>query len=304
MSVSSFKYLFKLSFFFILSFLFLFLFGCSASSTTLWQQEVKRGLPQGFRPMELQASSYRLAALLKGTTGNDLVVYLEGDGRAIRQGRPTLDPTPNIPQSYRLALQDTAPLILYLARLGQYIPKYAGKYYQAFWSNKRLAPEMVMATSKAIDGIKERTGASRLHLVGYSGGGGLALLLAIWRTDVVSLVTVAGLLDTDWWVENGGYRPLSGSLNPAWEALKLENLPQVHFYGEKDNIIPPQMSEHFFRGANYKNFKRVGLDSDHYRAWTSLWPTLLSVYVWPLRYQSGFRDFAELSPEINFSPRP
>jgi pimeloyl-ACP methyl ester carboxylesterase len=137
-----------------------------------------------------------------------------------------------------------------------------------------LAPEAVEAASQAIDFVKNRVGAEKLHLVGYSGGGGLAALLAERRADVVTLVTVAGLLDTDWWVANGGWLPLASSLNPALQAASLIALPQIHFFGREDQVVTPDMARRFARLADFKNLSLVGLDTDHYR-WTKLWPTLL-----------------------------
>jgi pimeloyl-ACP methyl ester carboxylesterase len=233
--------------------------------------------------LDLPASPFRLAGLLKGESGPDLVVYIEGDGRAVVHGRPSPDPTPRLAQSYELALQDPAPVVLYLARVGQFMPAYAQPQYRRYWSEARLAPEAVEAASRAIDEVKRRVGASRIHLTGYSGGGGLAVLLAERRADVASLVTVAGLLDIDWWVANGGWLPLSGSLNPASQVAVLAALPQIHFYGREDKVVTPGMAQRFARLAEFKNLSLVGLDTDHYSGWTKLWRNLVTSQVVPLR---------------------
>jgi hypothetical protein len=259
---------------------------CAQSSARLWEKEVRRGWSGGFRPLDIPAPPFRLAGLLKGDSGTDLVVYLEGDGRAVVRGRPSADPTPSLAQSFELAMADPAPLVLYLARVGQFMPAYTGPRYQAYWSSGRLAPEAVQAASLAIDDVKGRTGALRVHLVGFSGGGGLAVLLAAQRPDVASLVTVAGLLDIDWWVRNSGWQPLSGSLNPATYANQVANVPQIHFYGTSDRIIPPLMSLRFAGMAQFSDFNRFSLDNDHYSGWTKSWPKLLNERVIPLRQKS------------------
>jgi poly(3-hydroxybutyrate) depolymerase len=182
-----------------------------------------------------------------------------------------------------------APAVLYLARIGQYQPSQTGREFQPYWSDKRLAEEAVDAASLAIDEAKRRLGAGRIHLLGYSGGGGLAMLLAQRRTDVASLVTIAGLLDTQWWVLEKNYHPLTGSLNPADQAVRLTNLSQVHFYGSDDPIIPGGMSSHFQTLAPFTNFRRVEVRTNHWKNWAEWWPELLKNYVLPNRTQADLR---------------
>lgn len=254
-----------------------------------WTNLANRGAGYEFKPADFNVSPFSLSGLLKGAPGasSDLVVYLEGDGRGVVRGRVTQDPTPSRAMGFELARSDPAPAILYLARIGQFQPSQTGQKYQAYWSNKRLAEEAVRAASQAIDEAKARLGARRIHLIGYSGGGGLAILLAEQRSDVASLTTVAGLLDTYWWVREKNFQPLTGSLNPADQAGRLANLPQVHFYGRDDSIIPPEMSAHFQTLAPFTDFQRVGLDTNHWRAWPDLWPGLLQKYLLPARSKAG-----------------
>ncbi|MDR3152718.1 MAG: serine hydrolase family protein [Deltaproteobacteria bacterium] len=261
--------------------------GCAASSLDLWQGAVVKSGPRGFVPVDFPAGNYHLAGLLKSEGGHELVAYIEGDGRAIVNGRPSSDPTPRTPQALDLALQDPAPNVLYLARIGQYMPAYATEANRPLWSDRRLSPEAVAAASEALDQAKKRTGALFLHLVGYSGGGGLAVLLAERRGDVVSLVTVAGLLDTEWWVATRGYRPLIGSLNPADSLTGILNVPQLHFYGTDDKVIPPEMSRVFASKGAFTRLARLPVQSDHYKAWTAAWRELLEKYVLPLRQGAG-----------------
>ncbi|MDR2455060.1 MAG: alpha/beta hydrolase, partial [Deltaproteobacteria bacterium] len=256
----------------LLSLILALLCSCAQGSGALWNREVGRGLAMGFRPCDLPAPPFRLAGLIKGDKGEDLVVYIEGDGRAVIRGKPSADPTPRLAQSWELARLDPSPLVLYLARIGQFMPAFSGARFQYYWTTGRLAPEVVAGASAAIDEIKRRVGAKRLHLVGFSGGGGLAVLLAGARTDVASLVTVAGLLDTDWWVKDNGWLPLTGSLNPAGAAGLLASIPQIHYYGLSDKVIVPAMSARFAAMAPFASLKRVGLELDHYSGWTDNWP--------------------------------
>ena len=262
--------------------------GCASSSVEAWTSLSDRGAGLGFKPTSFQVPPFTLSGLIKGTPGAspDLVVYLEGDGRGVVRGRVTQDPTPSRAMGFELARSDSAPAVLYLARVGQFQPSQTGQKYQSYWANKRLSEESVSAASRAIDEAKNRLGAQRIHLIGYSGGGGLAILLAERRADVASLITVAGLLDTHWWVREKNYQPLEGSLNPADQVAAIAGVPQIHFYGLDDAIIPPQMSAHFQTLAPFHSFKRVEIDTNHWKAWPELWPGLMRQYVEPLRHQA------------------
>jgi pimeloyl-ACP methyl ester carboxylesterase len=182
-----------------------------------------------------------------------------------------------------LAIQDPAPRVLYLARIGQFMPAYATPSNKVFWSSGRLAPQAVAAADEAINQAKLKAGASVVHLVGFSGGGGLAVLLAESRDDVRTLVTVAGLLDTEWWVRTRNFKPMQQSLNPADRAASIRQVPQVHFYGTEDNVIPPEMSRVFAARAHFVKLSRVGVPSAHDRGWAERWKALLEEYILPLR---------------------
>jgi len=265
--------------------------GCAAPGGQAWINLSQRARDSGFKPVSFHTRPFLLAGLLKGQAGSDtLVVYLEGDGRGVVRGRVTQDPTPGQPLGYELAEADPAPAVLYLARIGQYQPTQTGQEFQPYWSDKRLAEEAVAAASQAIDEAKITLKARQVHLIGYSGGGGLAMLLAQRRTDVASLVTVAGLLDTQWWVREKNYHPLTGSLNPADQAAGLTNLPQVHLYGAFDPIIPGAMSSHFQSLAPFTNFQRVEVQTNHWKNWAEWWPDLLKRHILPLRALPGARQ--------------
>lgn len=271
--------------FLIILLMFSFIIGCSSKTQEAWTGLIERGIAYDFEPVNFEVPPFSLAGLLKyrSSSSTDLVVYLEGDGRGVVRGLISQDPTPSKAMGFELAKSDPGDSVLYLARVGQFQPSQTGKKYQEYWSNKRLSAESVWAASQAIDQTKAQVGAQRIHLVGYSGGGGLAILLAEQRPDVASLVTVAGLLDTNWWVKEKNFQPLTGSLNPADQAIRIKNIPQVHFYGSDDSIIPPYMSAHFQTLAPFTNFKRVEVDTNHWRVWPEVWPKLLSQHALAIR---------------------
>jgi len=192
-----------------------------------------------------------------------------------------------------LAVSDPAPQLLYLARIGQFNNANVGAKYKKYWGNARFSPEAVLAASQAIDQTKSLTKAEKVHLVGFSGGGGLAAILAEQRKDVASLITVAGLLDTEWWAieylqhlsANGANysHAFSLSINPADQAESIAALPQVHFSGSNDTNIPPQMVSQFQKKIPFTHFQHIILPYPHNQGWTESWPRQLELHVLPLR---------------------
>lgn len=208
-----------------------------------------------------------------------LAVYLEGDGRAwLGRYRLAPDPSPRNPMALRLAVQHRADPVVYLARPCQFTVAATSRGCRPeYWAGRRYAPEVVAAVDEAIDQALALTGARRLLLVGYSGGGAIASLVAAGRDDVDRVVTVAGTLDHEAWTEFHGVSPLRGSLNPA--ATKgLRDVPQIHFVGADDDVVPPLVARSYLarlgRGANARLIVVPGYT--HRCCWVENWPELLS----------------------------
>jgi len=92
--------------------------------------------------------------------------------------------------------------------------------------------------NEAVEHLKIKAKATKIHLVGYSGGGAIAVLIAARRKDVLTLRTIAGDLDPPSLAEYHHTTPLQGSLNPTMAIPKILNLPQQHFSGGKDKTVP------------------------------------------------------------------
>lgn len=230
----------------------------------------------GWMAHDIAGERFTLRAYMpaRPTPADNLVIYLEGDGMAwVSSSQPATDPTPRDPLALRLALAHPGGNAVYLARPCQFI--HSADCRQFYWTNGRFAPELVSSTSQAIDRLKERFAARHLTLVGYSGGGAIAALVAAGRDDVAQLVTVAGNLDHRSWTSLHRITPLDGSLNPADRAGALAGIPQRHFVGGEDRIIPPQLARAFVRtGAAPESVIQVIDGFDHHCCWANRWPEL------------------------------
>ena len=208
-----------------------------------------------------------------------LAVYIEGDGLAWEhRTRPSSDPTPIDPVGLKLALQDRSRYRLYLARPCQYLPPAElARCNPVYWQGRRLAPEVIAALDAALAQQPAHTSARDIALFGWSGGGAAAALLAARRHDVVRLVTIAADLDLARWTRLKGVDPLEGSLDPADQAAALQAIPQLHFVGLDDDIVPPAVLDGFL--AHMPDRSRVTVvrvpDFSHHCCWARDWPVLL-----------------------------
>jgi hypothetical protein len=211
-----------------------------------------------------------------------LAIYIEGDGFAwITSSQPSDDPTPRDPIGLRLAMRHAPGTSLYLARPCQYVEdRDARGCTKSYWTDRRFAPEVISATDQAIDAMKARFGAHRLVLIGYSGGGAVAALVAARRKDVMQLVTIAGNLDQAAWTRLNRIRPLEGSLNPADAWRDLQTMPQLHFVGARDDnvsvAVTASYAGRFPPGAPLRI--QVVSEADHSCCWVEHWPALLDAH--------------------------
>lgn len=228
----------------------------------------------------ISAGSFELFAYHPPVIGPQerLTIYIEGDGFAwATNSQPSTDPTPINPVALTLALAHPDGSAAYLARPCQYTMPQGGSCTQRYWTNARFAPDVVEAMNSAISTLKDTFGASELVLVGYSGGAAIAALVAARRDDVVGLITVAGNLDHHTWTTHHRLAPLSGSLNPTDFAHRIGAIPQIHFIGERDHIIPPSLAMQWpeaFSGSGGENI-RIQPSFDHICCWEQDWSKLM-----------------------------
>lgn len=260
--------------------------GCAAPSpearsanAMAWASE------QGWRSIVLPGQAFDIQAFVPGRLqgAQRLTVYIEGDGLAwLDRHTPSFAPTPVDPLGFRLAVADASAGAVYIARPCQYTHGLLFKgCHQKYWGTHRFAPEVIGAKDDAVEQLRGLYGASELVLVGYSGGAAVAALLAARRSDVVTLVTVAGTLDIELWTQKQRVSPLHGSLNPKDVSSHLASVPQWHFVGQKDDVVPGSVLTSFLSGASRQDRRGTRLpvvqvmpDFDHQCCWVQAWPEL------------------------------
>lgn len=207
-------------------------------------------------------------------------IYIEGDGLAwLSRSEPSLDPTPREATGLALAAVDPASNVAYLARPCQFTPMALNPACTvSWWTGRRFAPEVVESMNAAISRIAARAPGQRLNLIGFSGGGAIAVLVAARRDDIASLRTVAGNLDDEYINRTHHVSAMPDSLNPVDYAARVATIPQIHFDSDADPIVTPEVAHRFASAAgghcvNVRTFQGIAHDGD----WASHWREMLFI---------------------------
>ena len=202
----------------------------------------------------------------------------EGNG-PWRTQTDALDPTPKNPVSLKLASEDGSPNVIYLGQPCQYMKAFEGTQCdKKYWTTHNFSPEVLDAYNSAIDEIKRRYRIPEFHIIGHDTGGTIASLIAAERGDILSLRTVAGVLDTETYAKIQGFTPSDDSANPADLAEKLQYVPQRHFIGRDDLEVTSAVHHKYALKINNDNCMNVSFvdNASHDEGWQSRWPSMLS----------------------------
>lgn len=246
----------------------------------------------GLTRFNIKTSNHRIEAFASNNMSNieHLHIYLEGDGNPWFKGRePAINPTTRNPVALKLMLQDSQPSV-YLNRPCYALLKGDSAYknqiskdehcHSKLWTSGRYSQEVVKAMNEALDTIKEQTGAKTFSLIGYSGGGALAVLIASSRSDVKNLLSIAANLDHTKWTQHFGYLPLNSSLNPIDYFPLSHKIERWHLIAKKDKTIPASIlisAAILDVGSNIKEYESF----DHRCCWEKYWPEVLRLTLPP-----------------------
>ena len=205
------------------------------------------------------------------STHNDLItIFIEGDGFAwVTRHEPSDNPTPKSPVALKIALSLDTSNSAYLSRPCQNtFDNNFRNCTQSLWTDERFNDEIVDSMDEALTQLKQKFNAKKIRLVGYSGGGVIALLLANKRSDITKVITVASNIDTDAWVKYHDITPLHVK-NPALLSEKLKSIAQIHYVGSDDEIVPLAITQSYISHFPVKNSSEVHIVDGftHYCCW-------------------------------------
>lgn len=260
-------------------FLCLYLNGCSHYSSSLPYGE--RSFAQlnrliqthHFKKIVFETKDYKILGCLREGMPTEIHIYIEGDGLSwISRHEIASDPTPTEPTGLLLAASDvTKATVLYLARPGHYLQDSRLDFED--WTFGRFSSKIVGGYQEILDQLRQRYPRANFTVLGYSGGATIALLLASRRFDIFQVITFAGLLDHEKWTQYHGFTGLGDSLNPISFCATLRNIPQIHFIGSKDKIVPPSVIKNYqscvISGVSVQFIQVPG--ASHWEGWEKFW---------------------------------
>lgn len=203
-----------------------------------------------------------------------LHVYIAGDGvpsTAARYDPP--DPTPAADPTFGLMAKDPAPRIL-LGRPCQHVP---GDCDPLHFTLGRYGDAVVTSMAVALREFLHESALSedvRIVLIGFSGGGTIAALLAEHLPEATALVTLAANLDTDAWAALHGTPRLIYSLNPSERPPLGRALHQLHLRGDRDENVPAELGRAWIERQPDARLQ-IERGFDHTCCWERIWPGVL-----------------------------
>jgi hypothetical protein len=235
------------------------------------ERALERSRALGLTAREIRGDPYVHVLLDRADTGaaGPVFVYLEGDADPARvAARLPFDPTPDPTIALELMAVDPGPAV-YLGRPGQL----GVRAPATTWTGGRYGEPVVSSLVAALRRSGVAEAQQGLVLVGVSGGGTLATLMAERMTEARALVTVAGNLDVAAWTQHRREPPLVDSLDPARQPPLRPSLVQLHLLGDRDRTVPPELARAFLARQAAPRVRRFP-EFDHRCCWASVWPAI------------------------------
>ena len=211
-----------------LSYLFLFLNACS-----LPVYNTLDNVGQSYQVVSSDNFKHLWVANAYVDSDVSFVVFIEGDGQPwLRPDRIAFEPTPEEPLLLSWFLSVDFPAV-YLGR-----PCYFAlqdDQCSAYWYTHGRYSERVV--SSLVQVLKKHVTNRNIILVGHSGGGTLAMLMAEKLPNVEAVVTIAANLQVNKWAEYHNYSKLQGSLDPNLRKPLPAYIQQLHLYSPFDEVI-------------------------------------------------------------------
>jgi hypothetical protein len=246
------------------------LFSCAYNPNKAHQEAFNLFKNKGFVQKIFNKNGFNIFVLEKITKAQKpLRIYIEGDGFAYaNKSRPSIDPTPRSNFLFDLILLDDSENLLYVARPCQYVD--SEKCEEKYWTQDRFSSEII----EVINAVINKYENYEIELVGYSGGAFIAMQLK--QKNIKNLRTIAGNLDLDAFVN---FHNISAINAPNLNYQDLTKLPQMHFIGANDEIIPLEIFLAYqkkLKNKNCVNLKSIGAAS-HYQGFDAVWKDLLKL---------------------------
>jgi len=244
--------------------IFLFLCACAHPKDAPWQKVSVDFKNRGFLQKTYYQKTFNIFTLEKiSDAAKPLHIYIEGDGFAyVNKFRPSIDPTPRSTFLLDLIARDNAANIVYIARPCQYVDSAICE--EKYWTLDRFSALAIRAISSVVDRYKNY----EIELFAYSGGAIIALHLP--QKNIKNIRTIAGNLDLEEFVK---LHDISSLQTPKINYERLAKIPQTHFIGSRDKIIPLQIFNAYTKKLPSKNCVKIKVvpNASHNENWQQMW---------------------------------
>ncbi len=256
----------------LLCYTILLLTGCITPETKLELQATA----YGFTRHQIISNGFLLTVFKNNPicNNNQQHVYIGGDGTPwLHHRMVAFNPTPKHLLTLDLMRFDNASS-LYLGR-----PCYHGQHNAKactplYWTHWRYSSTVVNSMVSALLHLLASTPNCKITLIGYSGGGTLAMLMASKLPAIHRVITISGNLNVAAWTRYHHYSQLDGSLDPATEAVLPAKIIQIHLLGDNDSNIPAEIVLPSLM-RQPEPFILQFPNIDHDCCWTNIWPEIL-----------------------------
>ncbi len=220
-------------------------------------------MPNDFEYKPITTQNHTIATWQKISDKKQPIhIYIEGDGHAFyANGLPTNNPTPSDSFLRNLASSDSHNNVVYIARPCQFI--FDSNCDISDWTIARFSQDNIDSVAYV---IKQIAKSRPIVLIGYSGGALMSGLIIEQNPNirVKKWITVAGVLNHHDWTRYFG----DADLDKSVDLEKMPNIPQIHYVGDRDTVVPLDLSKKWVKndnlevipGASHNDFPSLEID--------------------------------------------
>ena len=242
--------------------------GCTSRPLAKTEIAKRIASPAWMLKREIPASPFLLTAYERiHEYKSDANLYIGGNGD-----------TPLNPVALHLASKDNAKNVIYIARPCQYSGMLDESADCNYTGDNQYNAEVIEAYNIALDEISARYQVRSFNLIGYDGGAVIAANLGATRNDIASIRTVAGIMDTDAMDGLNPEKPATYTpQNPSLIASEITEIPQYHFIGGQDKVVPPSVLHSYLQSVPPTRCIQYEMiqENEHSEGWVQKWPELL-----------------------------
>tara|TARA_R110001592_G_C13186681_1_gene751718 strand:- start:4420 stop:5241 length:822 start_codon:yes stop_codon:yes gene_type:complete len=242
------------------------------SGCTLPAYKLLQDAGQPYKVVSSNNFKHLLAINSHSDINKPVIVFIEGDGRPWqRHNRVASKPTPDKPLLLEWFIAADFPAV-YLGRPCYF--ELNDPQCSPYWYTHGRYSEPVV--DSLVQVLRDNVAEKNLVLVGHSGGGTLAILMAEKLEHVQAVLTIAGNLQVNAWSEYHHYSKLQGSMDPMLRKTLPGHIRQIHVYSPFDKVIQEEWIKAYSKKQLNSGLIELPVHGHDY-AWKEFYPVVKKV---------------------------